>query len=85
MWVFIRIKWGKMTIDIKGIQFNIHELEEVSIDSLETGTLSTAHVFYLTSSKKPFLLLRAGEIITGAFISKYKNKRSRECFDSQGD
>jgi hypothetical protein len=63
-----------MTIDIKGIQFNIHELEEVSIDSLETGTLSTAHVFYLTSSKKPFLLLRAGEIITGAFISKYKNK-----------
>jgi hypothetical protein len=63
-----------MEFNIKGIEFNVEDLGPCELDSLVTGEISTQHLFYVTSSNKPFLLLRAGELITGDFIEKYRDK-----------
>lgn len=57
------------------LNIDLNLLKEDSLSSLNSGTLSHAYYFYLSEKfKRPFLLLRAGELITSDFIQKWKNK-----------
>jgi hypothetical protein len=60
--------------NIKGISFEIQNLQTIAIDSLQVNTFSGSHLFYLTTHKKPFLILRANDLIDDAFIQLWKSR-----------
>lgn len=62
-----------MEFNVKGIAFSKENLETISIDDLRINGISPAHLFIFIK-EKPFLMLRAGDLITSEFIEKYKNK-----------
>lgn len=64
-----------MDYTIKGIAFNEKELVSVSLAQLRLNSISRSHLFYFpSSSSRPLLLLRAGDLIESAFIEKYTKK-----------
>lgn len=64
-----------MDFCVKGITFNSHQLLEIPLSSFDVNKISRFHIFYmLGSGRKCILLLRAGEIISQAFIEKYQSK-----------
>lgn len=62
-----------MKFTVKGITFSKEELETIKIDDLKVNSISYAHL-YIFVKEKPYLMLRAGDLITTQFIEKYKNK-----------
>lgn len=62
-----------MEFNVKGIAFSKENLATISIDDLKIGGISPAHLFIFIK-EKPFLMLRAGDLITAEFIEKYKTK-----------
>ncbi len=49
------------------------ELTTVSLSELRPGTLSSAHLFAFIKGR-PFLLLRAGDVIDSDFVQKYTDR-----------
>lgn len=64
-----------MEFSIKGMTFKEDELIEVAIGDFEVNKIAKDHIVHIMSgSRKCFILLRAGEILTQEFIDKYTNK-----------
>jgi hypothetical protein len=66
--------------NIKGISFEIKNLNSIDMDSLRVNTFSESHLFYLTTHKKPFLILRANDLIDEAFIQTWKARGIKKLY-----
>lgn len=62
-----------MEFNVKGIIFSKEDLETIPLDSLKLNAISPAHLFIFIK-EKPFLMLRAGDLITAEFLEKYQSK-----------
>jgi HD-GYP domain-containing protein (c-di-GMP phosphodiesterase class II) len=61
--------------EVSGLKFAKEQLETIKIEEIEKINISPGHLFYLSAKLgKPFLMLRAGDVITNEFIDKYKKK-----------
>jgi hypothetical protein len=64
-----------MEFNVKGITFNKEELTTIALTDIKVDTISRAHFFHiLPGGKRAVLLLRAGDYVESAFISKYIEK-----------
>jgi len=62
-----------MEFTVKGISFSKEDLETISLDELVVNSISYSHLFVFVKDK-PYLMLRAGDLITEEFIEKYQSK-----------
>lgn len=62
-----------MEFNVKGIIFSKEDLETIAIDELNVNSISPAHLFIFIKDK-PFLMLRAGDLISAEFLNKYQSK-----------
>lgn len=62
-----------MDFNVKGITFSEKELVTISLDKLVQGKICGHHLFIMIGTK-PFLVLRAGDVIDFEFIQKYQAK-----------
>lgn len=58
---------------VKGVTFTKDKLETIKLSELSKLGIAPGHVFLFVNSK-PFLLLRAGDIVDKFFIDKYSDK-----------
>ncbi len=63
-----------MEFNVKGIVFSFEDLKEINLVDIKTDTISHVHYFHFLPNKKPILLLRAGDYIEPAFVTKYLDK-----------
>lgn len=64
-----------MEFNVKGITFKLEDLSTIKLSEIKTNTVSKSHLFHLLpGNKRAILLLRAGDYVESAFITKYLDK-----------
>ena len=65
-----------MTYVINDISFDLNDLTSVDISAFKVNSFADSHVFLIFEKvKKPFIILRASEVITQGFLKKYHNSK----------